>query len=169
MKNKNNLLLWVGGLIIVVGLLIVFVWQSGFETPQTSPLTESEPFVPPTVYYVEGATIPEGFPTGMILEKDAPYSVAFVTQQDTSTIQSFSTSTMNMMEQETVRWKSSVSVAELVKAYEAYFSKNGWIVKDKSESSSGKSQGILATKDTAEVRVSLSSQIEGTQVTVGYT
>ena len=126
-----------------------------------------KPYTPPPVYFVQGAPLPEGFPAGLIVEENVVFEVAIVSPDVIST-QNLSTSTRNMMERETVRWNSDLSVDALGAAYESYFSKNGWTVDNKSESPDGKSLGMRATKGTVSVIVSLSSRPDGTLTTVEY-
>ena len=164
---------------LIAVAIVALGWYSGlFESLFSPKLTigpsqgnSSEPvfseFIPPPVYFVQGAPLPEGFPAGLVVEKNVALEVAIVSPDVTST-QNLSTSTRNMMERETVRWNSGMSVGALAAAYESYFSKNGWTVDNKSESPDGKSLGMRAARDTASITVSLSSLPQGTLTTVGY-
>jgi len=153
--------------VVGAGLVLGLTWAPRQAGQFGMPNIKFEKFVPPPVYFVEGAPLPEGFPADLILEKGAPISVAVVSPDGAST-QNLSTSTRNMMRQQTVRWNSGMSVDALAAAYDSYFSKNGWTVDNKSESPDGKSLGMRAARDTASVTVSLSSRPQGTLVTVEY-
>jgi hypothetical protein len=169
--HRHNKKIMVASIVVVgTGLVLGLVFAPAFRHtgPALPHPPDLKPFTPPPVYFVEGASLPEGFPAGLILEKDIKVSVAIVTPQGTSTMQILATSTRVMMGQQTVRWSSSMSFDALTSAYESYFSKNGWTVVSTNNSPDGKFRTIHATKDVASVTVSLSSRPDETLVTVGY-
>ena len=160
----------IGGAIVLAFILATLSILYSVKRSGTSSVT---PYPLPGMYFVKDAPVPPDFPAGLILDNNAPISVAFFTPKDApgQELSNIPSGTAKMIEetsqQEIVRWLSNDSIASLIDSYKKYFSDNGWVAVDDGAPSPNIHR-LHGTFASFTVAISLSSQASGTLVTVSY-
>jgi len=150
MNNKSNLLPWVGGLVVVVGLLIAFVWYPKDFAPSTSAPLERPQSI---IGYTKENALPANFPPELVLDTNVSFEVAQFSDEDSGSANGA-----------VVVWRSSSSSEALFAAYKDYFSKHQWTITHE-DTGMPIAWLLVATRDSAKAVVSISSDVAGARVT----
>jgi len=148
--DKKKTWMWVGGGIVVLALILIFVGGSSPSYPPPSgPSSGSTP-----VYAPQGELV-AGFPTELILDTSA------------KTTQSYSINYSSSTDQYTANFSSGQSMLALYGAYKTYLTQNGWTITNDMHSYTS-SRGLYATKGNADASAAIVDQGATRQVTVTY-
>jgi len=139
----------VGVAAVVVGAFLIATWK-----PQQSQNVQTAAGMP--VFAPQGQVVPN-FPQELILDANPSITGSYSINYSSST------------NQYTAEWNSSTSADTLVAKYQSYFAANGWTA-TLNPSASSFLHSISASKDTAEVLVTIvdQGQGKGSQDTVTY-
>jgi hypothetical protein len=147
MEDKKRMWAWVGAVVVVLALILVFSGKFG-------PLSQTPaPSGPGPVYAPQGQLV-AGFPTSLILDQGVLIS------------NSYSIKYIGGANQYTAQWTSTTTLSKLFSAYQNYFSVNGWKVSN--VMAYPKAKGLHAENATSAVGVSIIDSGKNRAVTVTY-
>ena len=149
MQDTKRVWVWVGVVVVVLGVVVALVWP---RSKPSGPTTSTNG--PAPVYAPQGQLTPE-FPKQLILDSAAAVN------------QSYSIGYSSSTNQYTAQFNTSSSVATLYASYKKYLPANGWTITN-DIAKYAQSRGIYASNASSDVMVAILAQGSGSQVTVTY-
>jgi hypothetical protein len=144
MKDKKNIWVAVGVVVVILAVILIFVWK-----PTSKPAGAPAP-----VYAPQGQLTPQ-FPKQLILDTSAAVNGSYSIGYSSST------------NQYTAEFNSSSSMATEYASYKQYFSSNGWTLTN-DITKYPTSRGLYASNASADAAIGIVSVGSGSQVTISY-
>ncbi len=136
-------------LIVVWGLYVLLKNRDGLEW---YPATD-EGF---GIKQEEQGVLNAEFPAELILEEGVSVRSYILTYEDID------------VRQPVAEYRSSKTVAENIAQFKGFLASNGWTISKEATVDEAPTTNFYATKDTADVNITLTAVAEGTQVTITY-
>jgi hypothetical protein len=145
MKDSKRFWVWVGVLVVVLAVVLVFAWK---------PASKQAPSGPVPVYAPQGQLVPQ-FPASLILDSNAAISGSYSINYSSST------------NQYTAEYDSSSTMADLFAKYQAYLPQNNWTVIG-TITTHPTFEEISATQGVDQLQIVIGVEGKGSQVIISY-